>query len=223
MDEPLARLDAHTRTGCRTTAEHLERDRKTVLFITILSRKRCFFRKVVMMTRSPGASADRRYRSAASAAAVPNCSASIPVTKICRRYRANVRRRRRKTGYGHDLGSYLGPAFSCTSDAVARLLRPARSLAGRGARAQQRQLSDCAGSNPRGPLDSGDKDALINILGLASADGHRLWRRRHLSIPLGLLMGRSARGVVLQSAVDGDLSGAEGGVDADHHALAGRR
>ena len=44
------------------------------------------------------------------------------------------------------------------------------------------------------------------------------------AIPLGLMMGRTAPGgLVLQSAADDHLSGAEGGADADHHAVARRR
>jgi len=41
-----------------------------------------------------------------------------------------------------------------------------------------------------------------------------------VSIPLGLMMGAAAGGIVFQSAADGYLSGTEGGADADHHALA---
>ncbi len=62
------------------------------------------------------------------------------------------------------------------------------------------------------PSILGDKESLINILASLRRMAIGFGVGVAVSIPLGLMMGRSARrGVVLQSAVDGDLSGAEGG------------
>ena len=74
------------------------------------------------------------------------------------------------------------------------------------------------------PAILGDKDSLVNF-------GASL---RRMAIGFGVAVRaldsaravdgpQPGRGVVLQSAVDGDLSGAEGGADADHHAVAWRR
>ncbi|MGY3367794.1 ABC-type nitrate/sulfonate/bicarbonate transport system permease component [Bradyrhizobium sp. GM2.4] len=69
----------------------------------------------------------------------------------------------------------------------------------------------------------GDKEALINILASLRRMAVGFGIAVSVSIPLGLLMGRSrGRRGLLQSAPDGDLSGAEGRLDADHHAVARR-
>src|SRR5664279_5443330 len=108
--------------------------------------------------------------------------------------------------------------------AVARLPRPARGLAGRVADPEHRQLSDRLGSAPRDPIDPRRQGITDQYPGVAAADGVRIRHWRDGFDSFGVDDGPLARrGVVLQSAVDGDLSGAEGGADADHHALARRR
>ena len=72
------------------------------------------------------------------------------------------------------------------------------------------------------PSILGDKESLINILASLRRMAIGFSVAVAVSIPLGLMMGRSrGSGGVFQSALDGHLSGAEGGPDADHHALVG--
>src|SRR6266404_5854328 len=125
-----------------------------------------------------------------------------------------------KTDCGHDFRSRP----RCTLGAAARLPRPARHLAGCGAGPEHRQLPDRDGSYPRHSLHSRRQGIADQHFCLAPPHGRRLQPRGCCIHSARTDDGPQPRGgVVLQSAVDGDLSGAEGGADADHHALARRR
>src|ERR1700682_2828624 len=125
-----------------------------------------------------------------------------------------------KTGCAHEYTACSSRAFR----AAAGLPRPARYLAGCGADAEHRQLSDCLGSDPHHSLHPWRQGIIDQHSGFAPPHGDRLWPRRCRFDSVGIDDGPQPRGgIVLQSAADGHLSGTEGGADADHHALARRR
>src|SRR5205814_828980 len=83
-------------------------------------------------------------------------------------------------------------------------------------------LSDKAVMLTRGP--GRIRQSVDQHPGVAAPDGDRLWRGgRDVDSARADDGPQPHRGVVLQPAADGDLSGAESRVDADHHALARRR
>src|SRR6266478_4357923 len=125
-----------------------------------------------------------------------------------------------KTSCSHDFRSRTNLAFG----AAAGLPRPAWGLAGRCANPEYRQFSDRAGSTSRRPLHPWRQGVPDQHSGIDPAHGDRLRRCDYDVYPARIDDGpEPGRGIVLQSAADGDLSGAEGGADADHHALARRR
>src|SRR6266404_7373464 len=125
-----------------------------------------------------------------------------------------------KTSCSHDFSSRTHLAFG----AAAGLPRPAWGMAGRCANPEHRQFSDRAGSTSRHPLHPWRQGVPDQHSGIDPAHGDRLRRCDYDVYPARIDDGpEPGRGIVLQSAADGDLSGAEGGADADHHALARRR
>src|SRR6478736_2590917 len=125
-----------------------------------------------------------------------------------------------KMSCGHDFRSRTHPAFG----AAAGLPRPPWGLAGRGANPEHGQCSDRTGSASRHPLHPRRQGIPDQHSGIDPAHGDRFRRCRHGIHPGRIDDGsQPGRGLVLQSAADGDLSSAEGGVDADNHALARRR
>ena len=74
------------------------------------------------------------------------------------------------------------------------------------------------------PSILGDKESLINILASLRRMAIGFSVAVAVSIPLGLMMGRNRYvASFFNPLLMIDLSGAEGGADADHHALARRR
>src|SRR5260370_24911697 len=125
-----------------------------------------------------------------------------------------------KTSCAHDYASRPPVALG----AAAGLPRPARHLADRGADPEHRELSDRNGSDPRDPFHPWRQGIPDQYSCITSPYGDWLQPRRYRFDPARADDGPQPRcGVVFQSAADGDLSGAEGGADADHHALARRR
>src|SRR5438876_5375871 len=125
-----------------------------------------------------------------------------------------------KTSCSHDFRSRTHLAFG----AAAGLPRPAWGLAGRSADPEHRQFSDRAGSASRHPLHPWRQGIPDQHSGIDPAHGDWLRRCDHGIYPARIDDGpQPGRRIILQSAADGDLSGAEGGADADHHAMARRR
>src|SRR5258708_18438920 len=125
-----------------------------------------------------------------------------------------------KTSCSHDSRASAHLAFG----AAAGLPGSACNLADRGADPEHRQFSDRAGSASRRSLHPWRQGILDQHSGIDPAHGDRLRRCDYGVYPTRIDDGpQPGRGIVLQSAADGDLSGAEGGADADYHALARRR
>src|SRR6476646_10363783 len=125
-----------------------------------------------------------------------------------------------KMGSSHDFRSRTHLALG----AAAGLPRFACNLAARGADTKHRQFSDCAESASCHSLHPWRQGILDQHSGVDPAHGDRLRRCDHGVHPTRTDDGpQPGRGIVLQSLADGDLSGAEGGADADYHALARRR
>src|SRR5260370_11975741 len=125
-----------------------------------------------------------------------------------------------KTSCAHDYASRPPVALG----AAAGLPRPARDLEDWGADPEHGEVSDRNGSDPRDPFHPWRQGIPDQYSCIAAPYGD--WLQ---PCDYGVYSSRiddgpqPGRGMVRQCAADGDLSGAEGGADADYHALARRR
>ena len=222
MDEPFGALDAHTRTRLQNDLLNIwERDRKTVLFVTHSVDEAVFLSdKVVVMTRSPG----RIKKVIDIDLPRPRRRSELLLDPRYQKYVVDIERMIDDTSedgvaammVGRMLVSRLAPLLAClgllciwqvaaltlSTESFPTALEALRAI----------------------PAILGDKESLINIL--ASL------RRMAIAFSVALVVvhptrvddgPQPLRGILFQSLADGDLSGAEGGTDADHHALARRR
>ena len=223
MDEPFGALDAHTRTGCRTSCSTSgSATARPCCSSPMPSTRRCSCpTSVVVMTRSPG----RIKEIVDIDLPRPRRRAELLLDPRYQKYVVEIERMIDDTGED-ELRAMTARAAIPRPAAAARLPRPARRLAGRVAAcstpsslptAHRGARASCRRSSATRSRCSTFSTSLRRMaIGFALA--------LLFAVPLGLMMGRSRGGRgVLQSAADDHLSGAEGGADADHHAVARRR
>ena len=189
MDEPFGALDAHTRTRLQNDLLNIwERDRKTVLFVTHSVEEAVFLSdKVVVMTRSPGRIKEIVDIGLPRPAPPGRAVAGSALSEIRRRYRAHDRRHQRRRAApmmtARALVSRSAPLLAClgllgvwqvaalilNNDSFPTALEAIRAI----------------------PSILGDKESLINILASLRRMAIGFGLAVAVSIPLGLMMGRS--------------------------------
>ena len=189
MDEPFGALDAHTRTRLQNDLLNIwERDRKTVLFVTHSVDEAVFLSdKVVMMSRSPG-----RIRQVIDIDLPrPRRRTELLLDPRYQKYVVDIERMFDDTGD-------VGVTTMISVRALVTRLAPLLACLGLLAFWQIASLAMKNDSFPTAieairaiPAILGDKESLINILASLRRMAIGFGLAVAVSIPLGLMMGRS--------------------------------